>query len=71
MDSNKLITIGVAAAAAFVAYKLATDPEARSELMDLGDRIKDGVGKVADLLDEARGALDRTGLAGQHAEQTA
>ncbi len=66
MDSKNLITVGVAAAAAFVAYKLATDPDARQELMELGDRIKDGVGKVADLLDEARGALDRTGLTAQH-----
>ncbi len=66
MDSKNLITVGVAAAAAFVAYKLATDPDARHELMELGDRIKDGVGKVADLLDEARGALDRTGLTAQH-----
>ncbi len=57
MNNKQVITLGVAAIAGFVAYKLATDPDARRELTDLGEKLKDGVHKVADLVDQARDAI--------------
>ena len=60
MKSATVVTVGVAGIAAYVAYKLATDPNARQELAELGEKIKDGVQKLAEIVEEARGALERT-----------
>ncbi len=62
MNNNHLVTVAVAAVAGFVAYKLATDPNARQELSKVGDKLRDGVEKITDLLEHAREALDKVPL---------